>query len=337
MSEAKKWRLTVDALAMTTPATGVPTVIAEILRALQTHAPEVELRTFGPVKNMPRVLRIAFEQLLLPLFLRRTDVLLAPAYVMPIWAPCDTWLVIHDLHVFTHPETCSRLNRWHYRWLMPPSLQRAKRIFVLSQHVHDLLVARFPETANKVAILPVGVPHDMTHVNDAKTREAFRARWQLPEKFFLFVGGLHPRKNVARLLAAMSKLPDDARLVMAGANGTAHPKVRWLGRVPQADMACLYSCAHALVMPSLDEGFGFPVLEAAACHCPVIATPGPAREFFSEALMCDPLSVDSIAAAMLRLWQDPELCHALSQKAAQHAERFSWYNTARMLKAFLAS
>jgi len=285
-----------------------------------------------------------YEQLVLPFLLlfRGTRILLAPVYVAPLLVSCEVWLIVHDLHVYTHPETCSRLNRWHYKLLMPPSLRKAKRVFVLSRHVREILVARFPQVEKKVELLPVGIPRDMEFVPDAARREACRVQYGLPEKFFLHVGGSHPRKNLPRLVEAMLKLPGGAALVMAGPQGAdarrvealthSHPeKFKWLGYVPQDAMACLYSMARALAMPSLDEGLGLPVLEAMACHCPVLATKGPAREFFPEALLCDPLSADSIAGALQRLWQDDALCHELSQQAARHAEKLSWKNTARTL------
>ena len=381
-------RIAVDALAMTTPMTGVSTIIAEILRALKEpgffnpaqqnfyynqvdayHLPptpsympafprraknpaEVSITTYGSSLKLPRFIswmpkleRIVAEQFLLPLLLafRKTRTLLAPAYVAPLLAPCDVWLIVHDLHVYTHPKTCSLLNRLHYKLLMPFSLRKAKRVFVLSRHVRDILVARFPHVTQKVEVLPVGIPHDRKRVDDALRLKAYRLHHGLPEKFFLFVGSLHPRKNLPRLMEAMLRLPEDATLVMAGPQNTdarrvqkmlrSHPnKFKWLDYVSQDGMTCLYSMARALVLPSLDEGLGLPVLEAMACHCPVLATPGPAHEFFPEALLCDPESVDSIKNNLLRLWQDDPLCHELSQKAAQHAQKLSWKNTATVLQ-----
>ena len=366
-------RISVDALAMTTPMTGVPVVIAEILRALATHAPEVELdayylppgllgmpwgprrtrspseicaTTYGPPPKCPRCFswwfklgRIMAEQLFFPLLLalRRTRVLLAPAYVAPLLAPCEVWLIVHDLHVYTHPKTCSLLNRLHYRLLMPLSLRRAKRVFVFSRHVRDILVSRFPHVAKKVELLPVGIPNNMGHVSNTAEREAYRLHYGLPQKFFLFVGGMHPRKNLPRLMEAMSRLPENAALVMAGPKGADNraammaQKFKWLGYVPQNAMPCLYSMARALVLPSFDEGLGLPVLEAMACHCPVLATKGPAQEFFPEALLCDPESADSIKEGLQRLWQDDTLCHELSQHAAQRTRQLSWKNTVHIL------
>ena len=334
-------QLTVDALAMRPPMTGVPTLIAEILRALETHAPDVRLSVWRPFRGMPRLLRIFFEQLIIPLAVR-TKVLLAPAYVAPLLTRHEVWLVVHDLHVYTHPETCSRLNRWHYRLLMPRSLRKARRVFVMSEHVRKIVATRFPHVARKLELLPVGIPHDISFVADAAACHDFRKRCGLPEKFFLFIGSLHPRKNLPRLMEAVLQLSDDAVLVIAGPQGKDAKRVECLTRalpqrfrllnfVPQNEMALLYSSARALVLPSLDEGLGLPVLEALACHCPVLATPGPAQEFFPEALICNPLSVDSLANALRRMWQDDDLCHALSEKAATRAKHFSWQNTARVI------
>ena len=174
-------------------------------------------------------------------------------------------------------------------------------------------------------------------------------RYGLPDKFFLFVGTLQPRKNIARVIEAYRSLPQGIRnevpLVIVGragwqcdeiadalASGNYGTSVFWLRHLPDDDLLAVMKAATALVFPSLYEGFGLPVLEAFAAGTPVITSNGTSLPEVAgdAALLVDPVDIASIAEAMLRLLENPELVNILREKGYVRAREHSWDRTALM-------
>ena len=166
--------------------------------------------------------------------------------------------------------------------------------------------------------------------------------------YFIAVGTLQPRKNVARILQAHALLPVDIRkqhpLVVVGQNGWRTDELmlalaqleangfgRWLKYVPRQDLFSLLQGAQALVFPSLYEGFGLPVLEGFASGIPVITsnTTSLPEVVGDAAMMVNPLSVEEIAHAMLQMVEQPEMRNALISKGLIQAEKFTWQQTAQ--------
>ena len=242
-------------------------------------------------------------------------VFFAPAYVAPPRLQCPFTLCLYDLHVYTHPQFCTWLNRLHYRWRMPGSIRRAQTIEVPSEHVRDALLERFPEAAGKTVVRHLALRERFKHpVTDAE-KAAVRDKYGLPARYILFVGAPAPRKNLPAALAAWRALRadgDDIGFVIAGngERGTGNetftnqpsnrqtvkpsnrrgrspePPVAALGYVPDEDMPALYASASVLLYPSFDEGYGLPIVEAKACGCPVVTSSPTASEIAPDAFIC---------------------------------------------------
>jgi glycosyltransferase involved in cell wall biosynthesis len=159
----------------------------------------------------------------------------------------------------------------------------------------------------------------------------------LPPCYALFVGSLQPRKNLARLLEAWVRVKDvlpDAWLLIAGTGGSAFrpvplsatQRVKFLGAVPDAELPGLYARAAVFILPSLDEGFGLPVLEAMASGTMVLASSaGALPEVVGDSgLSFDPLDVAEIAVTLQRGFQDANLRVSLREKGLMRSQRFSW-------------
>lgn len=158
---------------------------------------------------------------------------------------------------------------------------------------------------------------------------------QLREKLVLFVGALQTRKNLVRLIEAFEAMPPDWRLVLAGAPSgfgaqaileRVHARIEVTGYLPAPQLEELYARASIFAFPSLDEGFGIPVLEAMARGLPVItsncsALPEVAGD---AALLVSPLETSEIAAALMRLASDANLRQQLSSRGLERAKMFSW-------------
>jgi glycosyltransferase involved in cell wall biosynthesis len=185
-------------------------------------------------------------------------------------------------------------------------------------------------------------------VDDPIQRQQLRLRYNLPEKFILFVGTIEPRKNLSRLIQAVAQLRRRGcatRLVLVGPNGwlvngsleqeieTLGVKdvVQNLGYVPQEDLPGLYSLATVFAFPSLYEGFGLPPLEAMACGTPVLTSQDSAMaEICGEAaLLVDPHSAEAIADGLATLLQDADLRDCLRQRGLVQVQQYSWERTAR--------
>ena len=192
-----------------------------------------------------------------------------------------------------------------------------------AEHVEDLLGV----PASRIRVVPHGV-----RIPDPQP---------IPrENLVLFVGAIQKRKNVARLIRAFERLPDSWRLALAGAPDgygaaeeleamTASPRrgsIDLLGYVSQAELDLLYRRASIFAFPSLDEGFGMPVLEAMAHSVPVITSNRSAMpEVAGDAtLLVDPRDVDAIASALTRIATDPSLRADLARRGLERARSFSW-------------
>ena len=174
------------------------------------------------------------------------------------------------------------------------------------------------------------VPWGVDHVDvDADDVARVRKTHALPDRFILFVGTLEPRKNLDRLAAAVGRLDDPLPLVVVGASGWGGDPVvggvdcRFLGFVPAADLVALYASASAFAYPSLEEGFGLPVLEAMSQGAAVVTSGGTATEEVAgrAAVLVDPLDIDSIAEGLATALDDRA---AWSTLARARAAQFSW-------------
>jgi glycosyltransferase involved in cell wall biosynthesis len=197
-------------------------------------------------------------------------------------SPCPMVVTLHDLAVLKrrseHLRTGVRLR------LRQLAVQRAVRVIVPTEAVAGDAVERLGLEREHVVVI-AEAPDSMMYPRPAHEIAEARARFALPERYLVWVGGLQhpdPRKHVAKLAATPRELP----LVLVGPTRPwAHelPDVTLTGHVSDEHLAAIYSGAHALVMPSEDEGFGLPAVEALACGTPVVACEVPAlREVLDE-------------------------------------------------------
>lgn len=253
----------------------------------------------GPATLLPsgfnsssRALRILWEQLFLPHILHRlrADILHAPAYLAPLAAPCPTVLGVYDLHALDNPGHCRFLNRWNFRIFLPPAIRRAARIIVPSDATYKAISRRFPSVANKVRLVPPGIPARFRPDPEPCPEAAKIVATFATGRYLLCVGNLEPRKNIplaVEALALLRKEGADLGLLVAGHKTIGDPLleetirqhglqkvVRLHGYVPESSLPTLYANAAALVYPAQDEGYGLPPLEAMACGCPVICIEG---------------------------------------------------------------
>ncbi len=206
---------------------------------------------------------------------------------------------VHDLAFVHDPQKFSR----HGVRTMMRSLdvirRRADRVICCSRHTIDDCVAAGIDP-DRIRFVPLGV--DAVEVSAADVGRV-RRRHLLPDRYVLFVGTLEPRKNLRRLAAAMTRVAEVGPLVVAGADGwgdlaiDADVDIRFLGFVPDDDLAALYAGATVFAYPSEREGFGLPVAEAMAQGTPVVTSAGTSTEEVAggAGVLVDPFDVADIA------------------------------------------
>ncbi len=274
----------------------------------------------------------AWEQFILPAKLTRDSVLWSPANTGPILVHNQA-LTIQDLSTLEHPEWFRTGFAAWYRILLPILVRRVRVVITPSEYVRQKVLKRFKGV--KAVAFPSGVNTEFFQPG------VRRSLASLPTRYGLFVGSLEPRKNLPALINAWAKIQrgfPDVALVIAGATGNVFRAVKlphensnlyFAGHVDEA-LPSLYANAEFFVLPSLDEGFGLPALEAMACGTPVIVSNGGALpEVVGDAgLIFDLSQPDTLAQSMQECLTDKNLRASLIEKGLARAKRFSWQTTA---------
>lgn len=253
-------------------------------------------------------------------------------------------VVIHDLNFLHRPDWLPAREARHYTARFPEYARSAAALLTVSEFSRADLAARFGLDAARIGVVPNAPgPHYRPHASDAIA--TVRSRLSGGRPFYLFVGSLHPRKNLDGLLAAFAAYRargGAANLVVVGEAMWADERhavdgVHWLGRLGGEELASVMASAEALVFLPFFEGFGVPVVEAFACGTPVIAsslTAVPEVCGGAAAALIDPTApdaADQVAEAMFQLERDPVHRAAAVEAGLRRAADFSWDRSATLL------
>jgi glycosyltransferase involved in cell wall biosynthesis len=252
-------------------------------------------------------------------------------------------VTIHDVFPITGPGYSTPEFQRKFSRLLYEALARAGRILVLSEYTAGQVMQHCGVERERIRIVPGGVDPPAEKLSpEARLRESERLVGR-GNAMLLTVGVLDHRKNVLNSLRALQLLPERHRLVLAGGNGYGseavhefirkerlESRVKWLGYVPRSVLTTLFQAASALVYPSLEEGFGFPMLEAMSHGLPVVTSRTSALPEVGgdAALYADPLDPGDIAAKVLKATEDAELRRGLIGKGLARAGQFTWRRTA---------
>jgi glycosyltransferase involved in cell wall biosynthesis len=339
-------------------------LIQELLALGETH----RFRLYFNQPPLPDLFPSAAEQRVIPfprlwtharlsqeMLTRPPDLLFVPSHVLPLIHPRRSVVTIHDMGYLYHPEAHTLSQNVYLRWSTRYNAQSAARVLADSEATRQDLVRHYHIPQEKVTVVYPGRDETLTPITDPAILAAARARYGLTTQYLLYVGTLHPRKNLVRLVQAFAALlsnpasdtppvPSTFQLVLAGQKGWLYDEVLaqvrnlgltdrviLTGYVPDADLAALLSGALAFVYPSLYEGFGFPVLEAMACGTPVVCsnTSSVPEVAGDAALLVDPLDTDALASALHGVVTNEGLRHDLVERGFRQVERFSWQRCAR--------
>ncbi len=256
-------------------------------------------------------------------------------FEVPYLGQTPAILTIHDLSPWRNPEWHDSAGRVRRRtpWLV--RFRRARMILTVSEAVRREIITHFGISPDHVRAVPLAAAPLFRPVPES--RPAGRP-------FFLFVGTLEPRKNVAALVDAWRETRHltGADLIIAGRNRSDFVPIppaeglNFLGEVSDQALPRLYSDALAFVYPTHYEGFGLPVLEAMQCGCPVITSHDPAVMEVSAGAAIHAANTVEIAGAMQGIASNPQLRGDLRKAGLARAAAFSWKSTARQTRAVYA-
>jgi len=301
-------------------------------------------------------LRLSWEMLTRP-----PDLLFVPAHVLPLIHPRRSVVTVHDLGYHYYPETHTLSQNLYLRWSTRYNARAAARVLADSEATRRDLIHYYGTPPDRIVVVYPGRDEALAPVTDPTLLAAVRARYGIPGPYLLYVGTLHPRKNLGVLLhafaanlfspsAGLRSLFSPLSLVLAGQKGwrsaEIFDQVRRLGLedrvllpgyVPDADLPALLSGALAFVFPSLYEGFGFPVLEAMACGTPVICSDASSLPEVAgdAALRVNPRQGAELAGALARLVADEGLRRELVERGFRQVQRFSWRRCAEQVLTIL--
>jgi glycosyltransferase involved in cell wall biosynthesis len=306
--------------------TGVERYGREILRYIGSRSRVEATRRQGWMGH-------AWEQFILPAKLDQHSILWSPANTGPLLIR-DQVLTIHDLSPLEHPEWFRANFASWYRLFLPTLAKRVRHVFTPSEFVKQRIIQRFG--IQNVIVTPNGVDPAVFHPGAKQTR------LDLPARYILFVGTLEPRKNLGLLLQAWHEIKDEFQeiwLIIVGVNGNVFRDVHYQapmervcfpGYVDNETLAGLYAGATLFVLPSQEEGFGLPALEAMASGAPVVVSDGGALpEVVGEAGRVFCLSnSDELMNTLRECLSNAGLRSALKEKGLRRAREFSWQATA---------
>jgi glycosyltransferase involved in cell wall biosynthesis len=300
-----------------------------------------------PTQKRSFAVKEIWMQLWLPRLLERLhpDVCHFTNSIAPLSIKVPYVLTVHDLSLVRHPEWHPWSRRIWMRHLLRPSIVRASGIICDSEATMKDLLAWVDVDAGSTWVVPLAAREPYFTVRPQRNKDEIRRRYRLNRPFFLYVGNIEPRKNLAQLVDAFGNLnPAGIDLVLAGRCAwksrpvlrkarklAAAGRVRMLDYVPEDDLPALYQSALAFVYPSLMEGFGLPVLEAMAAGLPVIVSDvEPLKSLVSDAgWFVRPGDARDLQAALAEAIRDSNKRVILADRGREKATVYSWERTAK--------
>lgn len=271
---------------------------------------------------------------------------------LPYRKNCKNIVTVHDLTPLVFPKYFPIGIKGNIKWYFQKrTLQKMDGILTDSLCSKRDIIKYAGISEEKIHVVYLAVDESFKKIKDNDRKQQIRKKYNLPDKFLLYVGDVTWNKNLPNLLEAIKKI--NIPLVMIG-KALLEPhfdrKNPWnqdllkvqrlaegnrniirLGFVPTEDLVFFYNIATLFVMPSFYEGFGLPILEAMSCGCPVITTKnGSLSEIADDAVYyVNAHEIDSIAIGIKDVFENDDIQKLLSKKGQQQAKMFSWKKTAQ--------
>lgn len=314
------------------------------------YSPNVRAVVLPPPTRHPLLYRLWFD-FMLPRKLRAldADAFISPDGFLPLKSKVPSLAVIHDLNFEHHPEDLPKAYSNYYRNYFPRFARHATRIATVSEYSRKDISSTYGIDPSKIDVVYNGVSEKFSPLQ-AQAKDQARREYAQGDPYFICVGSLHPRKNIARLLLAFDHVLErtsiahrlvivgesfwwDERMKQAWAQLKHKERILFTGRLQQDRLCHALGGAEALAFVSYFEGFGIPIAEAMRCGVPVITSDRTSMPEVAgdAALYCDPFSVNDIARALQTLALDDDLRQRLGTAGLHRSEMFTWDKAAKDL------
>ncbi len=280
----------------------------------------------------------------------KVDIFFSPEGYLSLRSKVPTVMVLHDLVYLHQPENMQAAHLNYFRKNVPRFLKRADKIITVSQFVKEDILINFPTIpSEKISVVYNAVREGFLPIsNDIK--QTVRKKFSDDMPYFIYVGAIHPRKNVHRLIQAFDDFKkqtfSEKKLLIVGRpawktdevtaaynNAQFKQDIIFTGYVDEKDLRDLVASAFCMVYVSLFEGFGMPIIEAMSCGIPVITSNITAMlEIASYAAICvNPYSYKEISEAMTLLENNEIKRQEFIEYGRERARIFSWDKTAETI------
>lgn len=361
-------RIGIDATALPPKPVGAGNYIIQLIRSLSNLESDYEFVVFAHqsglklintfdeqgfawvvVPDKKPLRRLIWEQTVFPIMVRRyqIDLLHSLHYTRPFALSCSSVVTFHDMTFFLYPHLHTRPKRIFFPLTIQLSARNSDALIAVSESTRQDSIRLLGVSPQKIFTVPLGVTEDFRSTSDTILLTDVSQRYELPEKFILYVGLVEPRKNLPFLLQTYRHLIDKGiphDLVIVGRFGWMYQdvftqveelklrdRVHFTGYVSHQDLPIVYNLASLFVYPTRYEGFGLPVLEAMACGTPIVSSAvSSLPEIVGDAgILVPPGDQAALSRAMLDVLSNRTLQKQLTTKGRHQAAQFTWERTAQ--------
>ncbi len=274
----------------------------------------------------------------------KIDLLFSPDGALVLGSSVPQINVIHDINFEHYPEDLPGLVGWYYRKYFPKFARHSQKIITVSEASKNDIISTYKINPDKIAVSWNGASEKFRVFSDDEI-QSFRFENNL-KPYFLFVGSIHPRKNVQRLVNSFAlfmeknSLPDMELVIVGKPMWKGHSidipetvknNVRFTGHLTQEKLVQFTACAFAITYVPYFEGFGIPLVEAMKCGIPILSGNKTSLPEIAgdAAIYCDPFNEIDISEGMNRLFHEELLREKLRNNGIRRSELFSWEHTAK--------
>lgn len=312
--------------------------------------PNASIHKIFPSRRHP-ILYILYMEFFIPYYLKKigSNLLISAEGFLSLRSSCKQVPIIHDINFEHYPEDVTLKNRLYYKFFFKRFAKKASTIATISNFSRDDISKTYQINPTKIEIVYCGINPIFKPINQV-TADEIRQKYTNNCPYFVFVGSMHPRKNILRLIEAFclfkKTYKSNIKLVLVGAilwkssklkgiydNSIYKNEIIFTGRLPDEELSHVFGSALALCFVPTFEGFGMPIVEAFASEVPVICSniTSMPEVAGNAALLVNPFKTSEIANAMKKVVSDSLVRETLITLGRTRALAFSWNHTAKKI------